>query len=69
MKTEDIKQLVKRRYSIFAERGGGQSSCCCSTNATGFAAEHGLYSQRYCGCVYSEWEAQDRAAGTLEGER
>jgi predicted adenine nucleotide alpha hydrolase (AANH) superfamily ATPase len=28
--------------------------------------EHGLYSQRYCGCVYSEWEARDRNAGTLE---
>jgi predicted adenine nucleotide alpha hydrolase (AANH) superfamily ATPase len=26
--------------------------------------EHGLYSQRYCGCVYSEWEAQDRHAVT-----
>ncbi len=29
--------------------------------------EHGLYSQRYCGCVYSEWEAQDRDAPTLKG--
>jgi predicted adenine nucleotide alpha hydrolase (AANH) superfamily ATPase len=29
------------------------------------AREHGLYSQRYCGCVYSEWEAQDRNAATL----
>jgi predicted adenine nucleotide alpha hydrolase (AANH) superfamily ATPase len=28
--------------------------------------EHGLYSQRYCGCVYSEWEALDRGAVTLE---
>ena len=27
--------------------------------------EHGLYSQRYCGCVYSEWEALDRSAATL----
>lgn len=27
--------------------------------------EHGLYSQRYCGCIYSEWEAQDRNAATL----
>ena len=24
--------------------------------------EHALYSQRYCGCVYSEWEALDRSA-------
>jgi predicted adenine nucleotide alpha hydrolase (AANH) superfamily ATPase len=24
--------------------------------------EHQLYSQRYCGCVYSEWEALDRGA-------
>ena len=31
--------------------------------------EHGLYSQRYCGCVYSEWEARDRKAWTLKGER
>ena len=27
--------------------------------------EHELYSQRYCGCVYSEWEALDRSAFTL----
>jgi predicted adenine nucleotide alpha hydrolase (AANH) superfamily ATPase len=26
--------------------------------------ENRLYSQRYCGCVYSEWEAQDRDAVT-----
>jgi len=26
--------------------------------------EHHLYSQRYCGCVYSEWEARDRKAVT-----
>jgi predicted adenine nucleotide alpha hydrolase (AANH) superfamily ATPase len=32
------------------------------------AREHGLYSQRYCGCVYSEWEAQDRNAATLVRE-
>jgi len=25
----------------------------------------GLYRQRYCGCIYSEWEAQDRGAATL----
>ncbi|MBC7237233.1 MAG: epoxyqueuosine reductase QueH [Chloroflexi bacterium] len=28
------------------------------------AREAGLYQQRYCGCIYSEWEAQDRAAAT-----
>jgi predicted adenine nucleotide alpha hydrolase (AANH) superfamily ATPase len=27
--------------------------------------EHELYSQRYCGCLYSEWEARDRTAATL----
>jgi hypothetical protein len=27
--------------------------------------ELGLYSQRYCGCIYSEWEARDRGAATL----
>jgi predicted adenine nucleotide alpha hydrolase (AANH) superfamily ATPase len=26
--------------------------------------EHRLYSQCYCGCLYSEWEALDRGAGT-----
>jgi predicted adenine nucleotide alpha hydrolase (AANH) superfamily ATPase len=31
--------------------------------------EHDLYSQRYCGCVYSEWEARDRTAWTLRGAR
>jgi hypothetical protein len=30
--------------------------------------EHELYSQRYCGCVYSEWEALDRSASTLDSE-
>jgi len=29
------------------------------------AREHEMYQQRYCGCVYSEWEAQDRSAATL----
>ena len=28
------------------------------------AREEGLYSQRYCGCLYSEWEALDREATT-----
>jgi len=31
------------------------------------AREHDMYQQRYCGCVYSEWEANDREAPT--GER
>ena len=26
--------------------------------------QHGLYSQRYCGCIYSGWEALDRKATT-----
>jgi predicted adenine nucleotide alpha hydrolase (AANH) superfamily ATPase len=26
--------------------------------------EHELYSQHYCGCIYSEWEALDRSAST-----
>ena len=30
--------------------------------------EHELYSQRYCGCLYSEWEALDRSAGTYPRE-
>jgi predicted adenine nucleotide alpha hydrolase (AANH) superfamily ATPase len=28
------------------------------------AREHEMYQQRYCGCVYSEWEAKDRGAST-----
>lgn len=28
------------------------------------AQAHNLYRQRYCGCLYSEWEAQDRRAST-----
>ncbi len=28
------------------------------------ARQAGLYQQRYCGCLYSEWEALDRGAGT-----
>jgi predicted adenine nucleotide alpha hydrolase (AANH) superfamily ATPase len=31
--------------------------------------DHALYSQRYCGCVYSEWEALDRQAPTLGTSR
>ena len=31
------------------------------------ARAHGLYQQRYCGCVYSEWEALDRSAPGREG--
>jgi len=28
------------------------------------AEEHGLYRQRYCGCLYSEWESLDPSAPT-----
>ena len=28
------------------------------------AKKHNLYMQRYCGCIYSEWEALDRQAST-----
>ncbi|MBC7317393.1 MAG: epoxyqueuosine reductase QueH, partial [Chloroflexi bacterium] len=28
------------------------------------AEEHGLYRQRYCGCLYSEWESLDPNAPT-----
>jgi hypothetical protein len=28
------------------------------------AREYGLYCQRFCGCIYSEWEALDRQAAT-----
>jgi predicted adenine nucleotide alpha hydrolase (AANH) superfamily ATPase len=31
--------------------------------------EHGLYSQHYCGCIYSEWEALDRNAPTVRREQ
>jgi predicted adenine nucleotide alpha hydrolase (AANH) superfamily ATPase len=30
--------------------------------------ERQLYSQRYCGCVYSEWESLDRQATTFAGD-
>lgn len=33
----------------------------------GLTRQHELYSQKYCGCVYSEWEAGDRGAATLAG--
>jgi predicted adenine nucleotide alpha hydrolase (AANH) superfamily ATPase len=26
------------------------------------AREHGMYQQRYCGCIYSEWEAALKSA-------
>jgi len=33
------------------------------------ARAHDLYQQRYCGCLYSEWEASDRHAWTRAGQR
>jgi epoxyqueuosine reductase len=33
------------------------------------AAARGLYRQRYCGCVYSEWESLDREASTAPVRR
>ena len=47
MKTEEIKQVVKSRYGKCAEKGVGEESCCCPSEATSksFAAEHGLYDQ------------------------
>ncbi|OGO06819.1 MAG: hypothetical protein A2Y73_02540 [Chloroflexi bacterium RBG_13_56_8] len=31
------------------------------------AREHNMYMQRFCGCIYSEWEANDRRASTRSG--
>ncbi len=31
--------------------------------------EYGLYSQRYCGCIYSEWESLDRQATTYTRDK
>lgn len=48
METQQIKQVVKGRYDKAAEIGGGETSCCCPSEAVAslsFAAEHGLYSQ------------------------
>ncbi len=67
MSTEDIKQLVKRRYSMFAERGVGQSSCCCPTSATGFAAEHGLYSQEELATIPEAALSLSRGCGNPVG--
>lgn len=33
------------------------------------AHEHELYQQRYCGCIYSEWEASDPRATTARGRQ
>jgi len=33
------------------------------------ARDHEMYQQRYCGCVYSEWEAQDANASTARRAR
>ncbi len=33
------------------------------------AREAALYMQRYCGCIFSEWEALDRSATTLPQKR
>lgn len=48
MENDEIKQIVKERYSKCAERGAGKKSSCCPSEATStssFAAEHGLYRQ------------------------
>jgi hypothetical protein len=67
MNNEGIKQLVKRRYSLFAERGGGQDSCCCPTSATGFAAEHGLYSQEELAVIPETALSLSRGCGNPAG--
>lgn len=67
MSTEDIRQLVKRRYSMFAERGVGQGSCCCPTSATGFAAEHGLYSQEELAMIPETALSLSRGCGNPTG--
>lgn len=45
MKTDEIKQIVKERYSKCAETGGGEEPCCPSMapRSKSFVAEHGLY--------------------------
>ncbi len=67
MNSEDIKQLVKRRYSMFAERGGGEGSCCCPTSATGFAAGHGLYTQEELAVIPETALSLSRGCGNPTG--
>jgi len=67
MSTEDIRQLVKRRYAMFAERGSGQGSCCCPTEVTGFAAEHGLYSQEELAMIPKTSLSLSRGCGNPAG--
>jgi arsenite methyltransferase len=47
MKSEEILQVIKERYSKAAHASGaGEGSCCCPSAAppgAGFAAQHGLY--------------------------
>jgi hypothetical protein len=47
MKSEEILQIVKERYSKFAQTSGaGAGYCCCPSAAPPggkFAAQHGLY--------------------------
>ncbi len=67
MDTEGIKQLVKRRYGMFAERGGGEGSCCCPTEIKGFAAEHALYGQEELSLVPETALSLSRGCGNPTG--
>jgi len=55
------RQQGLRFYTANLRQGYGASRA--------MAREAGLYLQRYCGCILSEWESQDRDAATLSRKR
>jgi SAM-dependent methyltransferase len=67
---KDVKEVIKGRYDVCAERGGGEGAVCCrgeTPASPGFAAEHGLYSKEELSLVPETAFSLSRGCGNPTG--
>ena len=70
MKTYEVKQAIKKRYSKCAEVGDATTTCCCSSEPpanSSYATEHGLYSKKELSLVPEISRSLSRGCGNPTG--
>ncbi len=70
MKIYEVKQVIKTRYSQCAEAGEATTTCCCPSEPSkrsGFAAEHGLYSDEELSLIPEISRTLSRGCGNPTG--
>lgn len=70
MKTNEVKQTIRRRYNKCAEVGDATTTCCCSSEPpadSSYATEHGLYSKEELSLVPEISRSLSRGCGNPTG--